>query len=126
MHRGRSTSAWRARTRPWCATTVSDTRVARSPRCHRGRRAPAGGCRARRPSRLRPRVGLADVERLDECRVTERPGSLQQEERIGQVTWVVVARNVGTRRLEDAAVANRAVADERLAGDVELLRTADG
>ncbi len=67
--------------------------------------------------------GLTDVERLDERRRRRRPGALEpaaadREDAAGSSS----GGHLGARGLEHVAIADRAVADERLPRDVELLR----
>src|SRR3954447_11441095 len=124
MHRDRSTSASQAPTRTSTATKASGMPAARSPRCRPGRRARAHGCRAQRRSRLRPRVGLANIERLDKRGLAERACALEEDQRVGEMPRIVVGRDARATRLEDLAIADGAVADQHPAGNVEVLRAA--
>src|SRR5581483_5055117 len=124
MRRGRSTSAWRARMRTSSATKASDRRAARAARSRSGRRARGAGCGARPRSCGGLRVGLADVERLDERRRAEGAGALEEQQRVGDVAGVVVRRDGRAGGLERLPVADGAVADEEQPVDVELVRLA--
>src|SRR5581483_697351 len=109
-HRGRSSSASRARSRTSNATTASDTSGARSPRSRQGRRCRAGGARVSSSDALLG-VGDTQVKGLDRVNGTQVAGECRVKAGPRNVPLVAVPRNETAARLDLSAVAARAVAD---------------